>query len=98
MIETVIIRPLAKQDIREARKWYRRISALLAEDFLAAVDDAIRLVQERPFAFPIMHRSFRRILLRRFPYALFFHPEADRIVVVAILHQARDPNILAGRR
>jgi plasmid stabilization system protein ParE len=65
----VIVRPLAKQDIREARKWYRKISPVLAEDFLAAVDDAISLAKVRPLMFQLVHRTFRRVLLHRFPYA-----------------------------
>jgi plasmid stabilization system protein ParE len=93
----VVVRRLAKQDIREARAWYRKISRRLADDFLTAVDDAIKLAIERPLAFQLVHRTFRRILLHRFPYALFYQAGDREIVVVALLHQARDPEILTGR-
>jgi toxin ParE1/3/4 len=97
MIERVIVRPAAKKDIREARKWYRKISRDLSDDFLVAVDDAINLSQRHPLAFHQTHRTFRRVLLRRFPYALFYHLGEDRITVVAVLHQARDPQTLYDR-
>jgi plasmid stabilization system protein ParE len=97
MIRPAIVRSLAKRDIREARSWYRKISPLLAESFLSAVDDAIALARERPIAFQLVHRTFRRILLHRFPYALFYHADEQRIVVVAVLHQARDPQIIQER-
>jgi plasmid stabilization system protein ParE len=97
MIERVIVRPLAKRDIRDARRWYQKISPLLGDDFLDALDQAVAVAKERPLAFQIVHRTFRRVLLRRFPYALFYHATEDRIVLVAVLHQARDPEILDER-
>jgi plasmid stabilization system protein ParE len=97
MIERVIVRRLAKQDIREARSWYRKISPALGEDFMDALGRAIVVVREHPLAFQTVHRTFRRVLLHRFPYALFYHAESERIVIVALLHQARDPEILEQR-
>src|SRR3954447_14383626 len=97
MIERIVIRPGAKRDIREARKWYRKISPGLGDDFVTAVDEAIALAQRHPLAFHQTYRTFRRVLLRRFPYALFYHLGEDRIIVVAVLHQARDSQVLLGR-
>ena len=94
MITRVVVRARAKRDIREARFWYRGISGELGEDFLKSVDDAIALAQRYPLAFRLVHRTFRRVLLRRFPYALFYQFADNRIVVVAVLHQARDPRVL----
>jgi len=97
MSRRVIVRRDAKRDLREAKAWYRNISRALGDDFVEKISDAIELIVERPFAFPIVHRTFRRILVHRFPYALFYHLADDRIVIVAILHQARDPEILTTR-
>src|SRR4051794_4134606 len=99
MIRQVIIRPEAKRDLREARTWYQDISSELKRDFVdRVVDAAIALARERPLAFQIVHRTFRRILVHRFPYSVFYHADEERIVVVAVLHQARDPEVLATRR
>jgi plasmid stabilization system protein ParE len=98
MITRIIVRPSAKRDIREGRLWYRDISRELGEDFLKSVDDAIALAQRYPLAFRLVHRTFRRVLLRRFPYALFYQFADDRIVVAAVLHQARDPRVLKRLR
>jgi plasmid stabilization system protein ParE len=97
MKRRAVIRRLAQQDIREARRWYQKVSPALAEDFLASVDAAIDLVMQQPLAFPLVQRTFRRILLRRFPYSLFYQVDEQAIVVVAVLHQARDPEHLAER-
>ncbi|HXA18605.1 MAG TPA: type II toxin-antitoxin system RelE/ParE family toxin [Thermoanaerobaculia bacterium] len=90
----MIVRARAKRDIREARLWYRNITRELGEDFVESVDDAIALAQRYPLAFRVVHRTFRRVLLRRFPYALFYQFTDNRLLVVAVLHQARDPKAL----
>jgi plasmid stabilization system protein ParE len=97
MSRHVIIRPEAKQDLRAARAWYREISRDLADDFVRRADEALLLAQQRPLTFPIVHRTFRRVLLHRFPYSIFFHAADDRIVVAAVLHQARGPGALDSR-
>jgi plasmid stabilization system protein ParE len=97
MIRRVIIRGEAKRDLREAKSWYQNISPELKRDFVRRVGEPIILAQERPLAFQVVHRTFRRILLHRFPYALFYHADNDRIVVVAVLHQARAPELLQHR-
>ncbi len=94
----VIVRPEAERDIRDAHSWYANISPALSEQFLSAVDQAITAVLENPLAFQVLHRSLRRVLLRRFPYAMFFAAEESRIVVVGVLHQARDPRVAQRRR
>jgi plasmid stabilization system protein ParE len=98
MIRRVTIRRDARQDLRDATRWYRNISPDLAADFVGRVDDAIALAREQPLAFPVVHRTFRRVLLHQFPYALFYHADERRLIVVAVLHQARDPETLESRR
>ena len=97
MTRRVIVRPEAKRDLREAKNWYQSISAELKADFVNKVDDAIALARERPLAYQIVLRTFRRVLIHRFPYALFYHADDDRIVVVAVLHQARNLELLETR-
>jgi len=98
MTRQVLVRPEAKQDIRTAKAWYGKISPQLGRDFTTMLSEAIARIRERPLELPIVHRTFRRILLHRFPYALFFDATAnDRIVIVAVLHQARDPQLLQSR-
>jgi hypothetical protein len=45
-----------------------------------------------PRQFSVVHKSIRRALLRRFPYALMFVIEADQsLTVIACFHSSRDP-------
>lgn len=45
-----------------------------------------------PWQFPVLLKNVRRALLRRFPYALFFHVEDDALIVIACFHASRDPS------
>ncbi|HEX8152104.1 MAG TPA: type II toxin-antitoxin system RelE/ParE family toxin [Thermoanaerobaculia bacterium] len=98
MTRRVVVRAAAKRDIREARAWYSGISRALGDDVIAAIDEAIARATEYPEAFPVVRQGFRRVLLRRFPYALFYVLRDDRLIVAAVLHQARDPFLLDRRR
>jgi plasmid stabilization system protein ParE len=40
----------------------------------------------------VIEGEVRRYLLRGFPFALFYVPSDDEIVVLACLHGASDPN------
>jgi hypothetical protein len=51
----------------------------------------------RPERDALIHRQLRRALVRRFPYAVYFGPEAAGVVIFAVLHQRRAPKILDDR-
>jgi plasmid stabilization system protein ParE len=40
----------------------------------------------------------RRALVRRFPYAIYFHAMSDEIVVLAVIHSRRHPRHWQSRR
>ena len=84
-------RPAAALDIRAAYLWYEEHRPGFGEQFLAAVDAAVESVLAFPEAYPVIHRDARRVLLERFPYGLFYRIAGQRVIVVACMHGARDP-------
>ena len=44
-----------------------------------------------------LYREARRVLLRRFPYAVYFVDEGEFIEVFAILHQQQEPAVWQTR-
>ena len=95
----MILRPAATADIQEAYSWYEAQSAGLGREFRDAVDAALLLVAAAPRAFPILHRDTRRVLLRRFPYGLFYRLIGEQqIIVVACMHAKRSPRTWRSRR
>jgi len=86
----VVFRPQAEDEVLEAKQWYESRSAGLGERFAAAVDLLVDRVAENPFAFMQVHGETRRAVLTRFPYALYYRIDAERIVVLAV-HGRQDP-------
>jgi toxin ParE1/3/4 len=85
----VIIRPNAEADLAEARIWYESQRAGLGDELLDEVRRAVSLLADDPERRPFYYRDFRRLLVRRFPYKLFYRVEGDRVIVFRILHAKR---------
>ncbi|MBP9581322.1 MAG: hypothetical protein KBE38_04110 [Ignavibacterium sp.] len=49
-------------------------------------------MQQNPEAFPKVFKEIRRILLKKFPFGLFYLIDKDRIIVFAVFHASRNPN------
>ena len=86
----VSIRAAAEADLREAEEWYERQRPGLGGEFLISAADALTRLEESPERFPLYYRGFRRVLMERFPYKVFFRIEGDAVIVFRILHAARD--------
>lgn len=91
MTSQVLIQPAAEADIIEAALWYEKHAAGLGSEFLRSVEVSIAAIRRTPDAFPRVHGDVRRILLRRFPFAIFFVSDSSVVQVIACLHARRDP-------
>ena len=91
MIQRVIVRPLAVEDIADAATWYEDQRPGLGDELVDEVINAIRRAQESPTRFRIVRASdsMRRALTERFPYRVFFSVAAETLHVHAVLHSAR---------
>jgi len=81
----------AERDIEEAYVWYEEQRAGLGEEFLSSVDACIQFICRMPEVYEIIHESYRRALLRRFPYVVFYEYESDTVTVYSVFHTSRDP-------
>lgn len=91
-------RPEAESDLRDARDWYDSRLPGLGREFLDRVDDAVERMSQFPESAPVVHEDIRSLLLERFPHAIFYVIESDRIVVLAVFHPRRDPDTWKDRR
>jgi plasmid stabilization system protein ParE len=83
--------PAVELDIEAAFEWYEREEAGLGFQFLDEVRAEYVRVVNHPLGYQDLRSGIRRALTRRFPYCIYFSVEADAIVVLAVLHSARDP-------
>lgn len=94
-----IILPLAKEDIREAAKWYNKKSQGLGKRFTAEVRGKVRFIKQNPTASNIRYDDVRTAVLNIFPYMVhYIIDEANKTVVVsAVFHTSRDPELWKTR-
>jgi plasmid stabilization system protein ParE len=81
----------AEQDVADAYGWYEGQRAGLGEEFLNCVDACIEAIRRTPEMHAIIYENYRRALLRRFPYALFYEYASDVVTAYGIFHTSRDP-------
>jgi plasmid stabilization system protein ParE len=91
MAAKLVIAPEAARDIDEAYSWYESQHTGLGEEFLNCVDACISSICRRPEIHEKVYEDYRRGLVRRFPYAIFYEYAGDSITVYCVLHTARDP-------
>ena len=91
MSRAFVIRPEAEDDLADARRWYEGRRDGLGDEFIEQVDVAFDRIQRMPLVPAPKYQDVRRVLLKRFPYAVFYHVDDDQITVIAVYHTSRDP-------
>jgi plasmid stabilization system protein ParE len=87
----LILAPEAEEDISSAYGWYEDRRPGLGEDFLSAVDACLEAIRRQPEMHAVVIESYRRALLRRFPFGVFYEHLGDRVIVYGVFHTSRDP-------
>ena len=87
----IYVRPAALDELDRAWSWYEEQRLGLGDEFRACVDAALEAAARDPRAYPRVEGELRRVLVRRYPYAVMYLVEADRVEVIAVFHGARDP-------
>ena len=93
------IHPEAEAELANAALWYESKRAGLGADFVAEIDEALEQIAEAPMNFPTWReaRPFRRLVVRRFPYLVFFTVSDDVIQILAFAHAKRRPGYWKDR-
>jgi hypothetical protein len=70
-----------EEDVIAGYAWYEDKAPGLGEEFLRMAYARVSEIAQNPLLFPKVNSEFRRCLLRRFPYAIYFRLEGDEIIV-----------------
>jgi plasmid stabilization system protein ParE len=96
-LRAVRLQPRAESDAAEAANWYEAEQPGLGTLFLLELDAALERAASDPFAYQDVFSGTRRVLMRRFPYAVYFSCKDEVLAVFAILHQHRAGSALRSR-
>ena len=87
----------------EAARWYDDEGYLgLGDRFIGTFYSCVAHLQERGEIYRPVYSDFRRLLLRPFPYALYYRYHSEALVISLVIHGARSPrrvrSLLRNRR
>ena len=85
------IRSAAEADIQEAYEYYEECRHGLGLDFILCLEASLDKIIKTPNHYPVIHRNIHRILVKRFPFGIFFIVKENTIVVLAVMHGSRSP-------
>ena len=94
MTYTLRFLPEVEEDVIGGYVWYQTKSPGLGEEFLRTFYACTGEIPRNPLLYPKVHNEFRRRLLSRFPYAIYFMIKDDQIIAFGLFHCARDPRTI----
>lgn len=97
MTHNIRFLPEVEDDVVRGYAWYEAKSPGLGEEYLRMFYACVSEISKNPLLYPKVHSEFRRRLLRRFPYAIYFMIRDDQIVVSGLFHCARDPRSIKAK-
>jgi hypothetical protein len=86
--------PELVEDAHEAFVWYEAAATGLGHELLRCYFAAVAIAHREPLLFRKVYRDFRRVLLDRFPYALYFRIEQQTVVIFLLIHGGRNPALM----
>ena len=90
MMEIVLLLQ-ADLDIQQAFNYYEDFQTGRGEVFLLHLDAALTLIRQHPEIAPVYGGVYRRLLVRDFPYGVFYQVQSARIIVAAVIDLRQDP-------
>jgi plasmid stabilization system protein ParE len=94
---SIIIRPEAETDLAEAFLWYEDKRRGLGHDFLLQVEAGLKFIERSPEIHNAGYKGTRTHLIKRFPYKIIYMFAHEKVVVIALLHGRRSPELLKKR-
>ena len=87
----VVFHPGASEDYAAAFAWYYARGTKLASDFEREIDRGIRLISRNPLRWAKFDGQRRRLIVRKFPYAMIYEMHGNDVVILALAHGKRRP-------
>src|ERR1044072_8111187 len=85
--------PIAANEYEAAYSWYIERSEKAAENFIAAVDDAVETVCANPLRYRKSYKELREITLKKYPFYLIYLVDEKKktVLITSVYHNKRNP-------
>ncbi|MEM8600872.1 MAG: type II toxin-antitoxin system RelE/ParE family toxin [Bacteroidota bacterium] len=91
--------PAARAELMDAATYYEEQADELGGQFIDEVHRVVDLLVESPSLGAALESQprLRRWRLRRFPYYVIYHVQANRLFILAVAHERRRPGYWSER-
>ena len=101
-MRTIRVLEAAAEEAAEAAAWYEQERPGLGAKFQEAVDASLDLLEQEMVPLTVVpgaagERGAKRLMLKRFPFAIVVREHTSEIVVIAVAHHSRRPGYWRSR-
>lgn len=82
----VVFLEKAKVEISKALEWYKNISPDLEIDLKIEIRKYSNLIESNPLMYTYIFEDFRRVILKKFNYAIYYKIIDKKVVVFRFRH------------
>jgi plasmid stabilization system protein ParE len=91
MLYRINYKPLARAESADAYEWYAQPNIKMGMAFREDVRRTEAFLKTNPTIYAKVEGDMRKAVLKRFPYSLFYIIDDDRVIVLSVSHQNREP-------
>lgn len=89
----------ARRETRQAVAYYEEQRENLGRELRIEIEAAVHRLRQNPQIYPFHdNQGIRKLVLRRFPFTLFFVELESTFWIAAVAHHKRRPGYWMGRR
>ena len=88
---------VAREDVREIVWWYRNEREGLEDRFLFSLKVSLNELGANPLIHPIQFQDIRAVLLKRFPYKVYYTLLESNVIILGVIHTKRSPKLIRKR-
>lgn len=91
MAVKLIFSPEAEEEIGLAFAWYETQCVGRGEDFLTRLEACLSTISRSPDMYAVIKKTFRRALIRKYPYAVIYEFDGQNVHILAVFHMSQNP-------
>ncbi len=88
----------AENDLDKSYEFYFKDSPKVADKFFRQINLSLERIRKNPQSFPIAHKEIRKLVLKKFPFVIYYRIFDTVIQIIAIFHTSRNPEIWSERK
>jgi len=90
-MKLISFHPDVEVDIEGSYSWYEKELQGLGLQFISELEQSFDAISYTPSTWLTFQDGFRRYLLARFPFSIIYKEHKDKVYIVAVMHNSRNP-------